>query len=323
MIAALGRFVASAAIAALVAIVPAGAQNVTGTWSVAAPLPEVHSEVAVAVAGGKLYVVGGTNATTFVLPLNEEYDPATKRWRERAPLPQPLTHLGVVGMNGKIYVVGGFSDPTRDHVGAVDTTYVYDPASDTWRTLAPLEAPRGSVGVAVLDGKLHAIGGRGLDLQTVATHEVYDPATNRWSEAAPLPRARDHLAVVTLDGKIHAIGGRFGSSRDNTALHDVYDPRTNAWQSAAPMPTARSSVAAAVYHGLILVVGGECNGGVTFDQNEAFDPRTGSWQSLAPIPPGRHGFGAGTLGDDVYFTGGAIGCGGKDITDEVRTFHLP
>ena len=51
--------------------------------------------------------------------------------------------------------------------------------------------PRASVGVAVLDGKLHAIGGRGVDNTfTVATHEVYDPATNTWSERAPLPKAR-------------------------------------------------------------------------------------------------------------------------------------
>jgi hypothetical protein len=71
-----------------------------------------------------------------------------------------------------------------------------------------MKGPRASVGVAVIDGKIHVIGGRGLDAVTVATHEVYDPANARWSEAAPLPRPRDHMAVIAVDGKIHAIGGR-------------------------------------------------------------------------------------------------------------------
>ena len=169
-----------------------------------------------------------------------------------------MTHAGVVGFNGKLYAIGGF---TKDvHVGALDFVFEYDPATDTWRQLAPLSSPRGSVGVAVVDGKIHAIGGRGLDMVTVTTHEVYDTSTGKWSKAAPLPTARDHMGVIVVDGKIHVIGGRTADNTDNTNLHDVYDPATNSWQSAAPLPTARSSGAAAYYHGLILYAGGECKG---------------------------------------------------------------
>lgn len=295
-----------------------------GAWSKMTPLPVAHSEVAAAAVGGKIYVEGGTlSADRMAAGFNEEYDPASGRWRDRAPLPRDLTHLGVTGMDGKLYVIGGFSDPTRDHVGAVDTAYAYDPTTDRWRMLAHMKHPRGSVGVAALGGKIYAVGGRGLDLATVATTEVYDPRANRWSELAPLPRARDHLAAVAVDGKLHVIGGRFGSSRDNTGMHDVYDPATNTWEPAPAMPTPRSSVAAALYHGLIVVDGGECNGGVTFNQNEAFDPKAGRWIALAPMPAGRHGFGAAAVGDYVYFAGGALGCGGAGVTDELLALRLP
>src|SRR5437667_9345946 len=87
------------------------------------------------------------------------------------------------------------------------------------RTLTPMKSPRGSVGVAALNGKIYAIGGRGVDTVTVATHEVYDPATNKWSDLAPLPKARDHLAVIAVDGRIHAIGGRFNATVDNNGMH--------------------------------------------------------------------------------------------------------
>jgi hypothetical protein len=62
----------------------------------------------------------------------------------------------------------------------------YDPATDSWRTLSPLSTPRGSVALAAVGGKIHALGGRGSDRKTVATHQVLDPASGKWSDAAPL-----------------------------------------------------------------------------------------------------------------------------------------
>jgi len=187
-----------------------------------------------------------------------------------------------------------------------------------------MKSPRGSVGLAALDGKLYAVGGRGVDTVTVATNEVYDAASGRWSELAPLPRARDHLGVITVDGKIHAIGGRFNTTTDNTGMHDVYDPAANSWKSAAPLPTPRSSVAITLYKGLIVVAGGECNNGKTFVENEAYDPKTDRWQTLAPMmPTGRHGFRAATVGAYAFFPGGAGGCGGGAVSDTMLVFSLP
>jgi N-acetylneuraminic acid mutarotase len=316
---------ASLALCGAFYVSPASSQTVPaapGVWSTAAPLPLAHSEVAVAAVNGIIYVEGGSVAGRMAIEFNEAYDPVSRQWRERAPLPRPLTHLGVTGMNGKLYVVGGFSDPLKDHVGAVDTAYEYNPASNSWRSLAHMKSPRGSVGVAALNGKIYAVGGRGLDLVTVDTTEVYDPLTNQWTELNALPRARDHLAVVAAEGKIHAIGGRFGSSRDNTGMHDIYDPATNTWQPGLPLPTPRSSVAATLYQGLIVVDGGECNAGVTFDQNEAYDVKASRWTTLATMPAGRHGFGAAAIGDAIYFAGGALGCGGGGLTNELLAFRL-
>ena len=307
----------------LAATVLSLAVAVSGLWSTRAALLFNHSEVAVAALDDHIFVVGGNIAGSFALTDVERYDPATNRWRQMAALPVALSHVGLVALNGKLYALGGFSGTAQDHTGAVDSLLEYNPATDAWRALAPLSSPRGSIGVAALDGKIYAVGGRGLDLKTVATVEAYDPARNAWTKLAPLPEARDHLAVVAVGGRIHAIGGRFGASRDNTNIHEIYDPAANTWQTAAPLPTPRSSVAAALYHGRIVVDGGECNNGRTFDQNEAYDPKTGTWATLAPMPAGRHGFGAAVVGDVLYFAGGAIGCGGGKLTGELLTLRLP
>jgi N-acetylneuraminic acid mutarotase len=293
-----------------------------GSWSKKAPLPAKRGEVSVAALDGKIYAVGGAGLGNSASQLNQEYDPATNSWRDRARLPRGMSHAGVVGLNHKLYVVGGFT-ASGVHAGAVNLVFAYDLATDSWQQLTPLSSPRGSVGVAEVGGKIHAIGGRGLDKVTVATHEVYDPTNGKWSQATPLPTARDHMGVIAVDGKIHVIGGRTADNTDNTNLHDVYDPSTNSWQSAAPLLAARSAGAAAYYRGLILNAGGECKGGKTFSENEAYDPKANRWQTLAPLPAGRHGFGAAAVGEYVYFAGGALGCGGGSLSDELLVFRLP
>jgi N-acetylneuraminic acid mutarotase len=294
-----------------------------GLWVRKAPMFMTRSETAVAALDGKIYVVGGSVTGRMVLSQNEQYDPATESWLERAPLPRALTHIGLAALNGTLYAVGGFASATADHEDAVDTLYAYDPKSDSWRSLAKLPSPRGSVGVAALDGKLHVVGGRGPDKQTIAAHSVYDPATDRWSEAAPLGRARDHLALVVANGALHVIGGRYDGSQNNSDLHEIYDQASDRWQSAPRLLTPRSSMAATVAQGMILVDGGECRNGTTYVENEGFDFATNAWAVLSPLPVGRHGFGAATIGRFAYFAGGAMGCGGSGVTGDLIAFTLP
>ena len=116
-----------------------------GHWYLA-PLPHARGEVAVAEAGGKIYVLGGYADGFVDQPLNEEYDPAANSWRVRAPMPRGLNHVGAAGLGGRVYCVGGFVDQNR---GAVTDVSVYDPASDRWRSLAPLPSPLGSVSIAL------------------------------------------------------------------------------------------------------------------------------------------------------------------------------
>jgi N-acetylneuraminic acid mutarotase len=291
-----------------------------GSWIMKAPVPARLNEVSVAAVGGKIHVMGGS-VLGFTGPYHVEYDPANDTWRARAPVPRSLDHMGAVVLNGKIYTVGGFVGGGT-HRDGQNSVFEYDPSLDTWRILAPMKSGLGSVGVTVLDGRIHVIGGRNPAGQTVATHQVYDPATNNWSELAPLPKARDHMAVVAAEGKIHAVGGRFGGSNEPTDMHDVYDPGTNSWTSGPPLPTARSGLAYTLYQGLILVLGGELPPN-TFAQNEAYDPKAKSWRTLAPMPGGRHGTAAATTGGHVYIAAGSLKPGAGQVTDQLIVITLP
>ena len=55
---------------------------------------------------------------------------------------------------------------------------------------------RDAVGVAVLDGKLYAVGGYGGG--HLSSVERYDPATNAWQAVAPMATARAFAVALLM-----------------------------------------------------------------------------------------------------------------------------
>jgi N-acetylneuraminic acid mutarotase len=314
----------TALLAALAALTTAAQAQDKGSWTMKAPMPAPLNEVSVVFVAGKLHVFGGS-VLGYTGPYHVEYDPKTDKWDARTPAPFPnrLDHVGATVLNGKIYAIGGFVGGGV-HKDGQDVAYEYDPASNTWRTLANMKLGRGSVNVAAVDGKIYAIGGRGADGKTVTTNEVYDPATNTWKSLAPLPLARDHAAAAVIDGKIHIAGGRTGASTARVGEHDIYDPKTNTWTSGPPLPTPRSGLAGVYYKGLFMVLGGELpDQKRTNAENEAFDAKANAWRTLAPMPAGRHATTAATDGAHVYLAGGSLMPGGGHVVDQLIVFTLP
>jgi hypothetical protein len=127
------------------------------------------------------------------------YDPVANAWvaRKSAPHYHPYGAGGAI--DGKFYVAGG--------VGVADLD-AYDPATNTWKTLAPVPTAGPAIGT-VLGTKLFLITQVltqvGIDLHAY----LYDPATNTW-KTRPRPTWRhDALAKVLLDGHAYlvAVGG--------------------------------------------------------------------------------------------------------------------
>ena len=109
---------------------------------------------------------------------------------------------------------------------------------NAWERVAPLTR-RASCGVAVLDGKLYAVGGYdGHNGGALSSVERYDPAANAWESIAPMPTARQNPGVGVLDGKLYVVGGVGDRSELlNTVVR--FDPAKNAWEDVAPIATAR------------------------------------------------------------------------------------
>lgn len=140
---------------------------------------------------------------------------------------------------------------------------------NTWVFMAPMPTARSNLGVAVVDGKIYAIGG-----DASGTNEMYDPFTDTWTIKASMPTPRSSFGIAVYQSKIYCIGG------SNSRANEVYDPSTNTWEAKAPMPIARWDLEANVAYGRIYLMGGEPNQTL----NEAYDPAANCWTKKAPIP---------------------------------------
>jgi hypothetical protein len=131
---------------------------------------------------------------------------------------------------------------------------------------------RDHLGVAALDGKVHAVAGRfGSFARNSGVHEVYDPASDTWTTGPPLPTPRSGVAAAVVGGRMVVLGGE---GPDGTfPENEAYDPAGRAWASWAGMPTARHGIGAAVVDGVLYVpTGGPTPGGSQTKVHEAFIP---------------------------------------------------
>jgi N-acetylneuraminic acid mutarotase len=117
---------------------------------------------------------------------------------------------------------------------------LYDLATKSWEEVAPMAEARSDHGVAVLDGKLYAVGGySGGDGSYLSSVERYDPTTNAWEAVAPLAASRAAVSLAVLDGKLYAVGG-YDDGGNRISSVERYDPSVGAWEAVAPLAAART-----------------------------------------------------------------------------------
>jgi N-acetylneuraminic acid mutarotase len=304
----------------------------TSPWKKAAPFPMPDEELYGTAVNGKMYVIGGWDEGKAA-GINYEYDPATDKWTQKKGMPRSAHHAAIATANGKLYVIGGFVPPKDTQIptgGAwepIADVWEYDPAVDSWKSLAPLPTKRGSAVAVEVAGKIYVIGGAttvagskdpyftffGPSL-VLTTNEVFDPATNKWESRKPMSVARNHAYAGAVNGKIYVIGGRTGHafilSATNTDVVEEYSPVSDTWSAPKErMPTPRSGGAWGTDGRRIYVAGGEVTTKElvgAFRAVEAYEPATNSWISLPPMPIPRHGIAGAVIGNEFHLVSGMI-----------------
>ncbi len=179
----------------------------------------------------------------------------------------------------------------------------------SWAASSPMPTSRGGLGLAVVNGKIYAIGGLTGDNQLVSTNEEYNPITNQWTSRMPMPTARTGFAITVYQGKIFVIGGTVGNN-GYVGNNEMYDPITNTWQTKASMPTPRADLSANIIDDKIYLIGGKryASSSPFYGEtniNEVYDPSADTWETKLPIPTAVIGYGSVVVDKSLYIMGGS------------------
>lgn len=104
-------------------------------------------------------------------------------------------NLNKIIMLSKINVMKNTSRPFPMNILNFDSYFVkclscrFDPDTKHWSFIAAMTTARSTVGVAVLNGRLYAVGGRD-GAACLNSVECYDPHTNKWSIRCPMIKRR-------------------------------------------------------------------------------------------------------------------------------------
>lgn len=232
-------------------------------------------------------------------------------WQVAADNPTARLEAPAVVVGNRIVVFGGF----RAGLIAETSVDAYDPASDTWSSLADMPAAITHAGFARDKREVWFAGGflGNHPGPVVDDVWVYDFDADAWSSGPALPAPRGSGGLFRIGRDLHFVGGVDVDRDTDVPDHWVLDlDAPVAWTVAAPLPVARNHFATITHGGRGFVIGGQFRHD-TSPQDlalvHAFDPQTG-WQQLADLPFPRSHFEPGTFALD----GGIAIAGGRANT---------
>ena len=200
------------------------------TWATKTSMPHLGEDFAAnVVVGNKIYAI-----STY----NDVYDPATDSWSTKAAIPEPVAHSANAVVDDKIYVISGthYGNEPQFYV-PINLTQIYDPATDSWSSGAPIPNAIASPAAVSTIGSnapkaIYVVGGLtltpdsngGFIYHAQKLTQVYYPESDSWSFGAPMPTARYALSVGVVDDKVYAMGGSDAKTAPDLPSNELYLP---------------------------------------------------------------------------------------------------
>ena len=202
-------------------------------------------------------------------------------------------------------------EPTQDSVNSESSSNVSAASNNDSTLLAQMIEKRQEFELVVLsDGRLFAIGGRGVNTDTyvsaVDTTEVYDPVADEWTLSGAMDNKTSVPSAVELkDGHVLVTGGTSGFG-EATSLTEIWDPGTGEWTIVAPMNQPREKFALIrLADGRVIAVGGSDSEGQHTQTVEIYDPSANTWTLIDPMGDKRIWHTSTVLNDRrILITGG-------------------
>ncbi len=306
---------------------------VTDTWQVLPDAPRARDHFHAAVINNRLYAASGRRSSwengnfeaTFA-PTEaavDVFDFTTNQWLAGNDVPDdiPTQRAGAssVVFNDELIVIGGEIQNNPPNNLALNVTEALDPATGTWRTLAPLNLQRHATQAVLFDEKIYLPAGSKTRGGTEITpNEAYQEVFaftefDSWVDVATGIKPRAEAQPILYMGKLHVFNG-FAPNIQIENSSEVFDFAARQWSPLATMPNQpNGNPWAMTHHGIaqvgdtVWMAGGRVgnNPGPVTNQVWWYLLSTNTWiESPYPLPLPAGGGGMGRLGRKLHYVGG-------------------
>jgi N-acetylneuraminic acid mutarotase len=206
----------------------------TGVWENLDSLPESRVGAYACHINNKIYLFGGTKdwnspntATVYI------YDIEKDEWTSGTDMPQGISFAGGCVYDNKVYLAGGLKEGCTTWI-PTNSVLRYDPAEDSWDTLANMNVALSYPSVCVTDSKLYLFGGsvapEGIIYDVV---QEYDPALNEWTNKNPMPIKLALHRCISFNERIWLMSGTTANTDPINDSVYIYEPVTDSWSNSA------------------------------------------------------------------------------------------
>jgi hypothetical protein len=216
-------------------------------------------------------------------------------WNDAASGPVARLEAPSLEVDGRMLVFGGFQVGLK----ATPRVHAYDPASDSWSTLAAMPSAVTHAGIALDERTVWVAGGFVGDHPGPVTSAVwsYDVDLDQWQARPSLPAPRGSGGLFVIARELHFVGGVDVDRNTDMPEHWVLDlDNPTGWSVSVPLPVARNHFGCASLGDRGYVLGGQFGHDIApidVALVHAWDPQQG-WLELAPLPFPRSHFEPGT-----------------------------
>ena len=278
-------------------------------WVYTTPMQETRKNASAVALDGKIYVLGGENATgslkTFAV-----YDTEKKTWESLPEYPDTesgICRAAVFAYNNEIYVIGGQTD-TGVTAKLLKSVYAYNTETRQWQKKADLAEGRTDLAYACSKDKLYVWSKAGTTDQA----EIYDIKTDTW-ETAVLPDTSAIIAAASVDNRVFVL-----KEDGEKMFWQEYLPEDNLFEDAGTVcPFAASDI-----YGTPVVISGKIYMAKTEETKEVlvYDAYSDEWSRISDMNLTKKDSMLAASGNDIYSIGGELA--GFGVLDNVEQYTV-
>ena len=278
-------------------------------WVYTTPMQETRKNASAAALDGKIYVLGGENATgslkTFAV-----YDTEKKTWESLPEYPgteSGICRAAVFAYNNEIYVIGGQTD-TGVTAKLLKSVYAYNTETRQWQKKADLAEGRTNLAYACSKDKIYVWSKAGTTDQA----EIYDIKTDTW-ETAVLPDTSAVIAAASVDNRVFVL-----KEDGEKMFWQEYLPEDNLFEDVGTVcPFAASDI-----YGTPVVISGKIYMAKTEETKEVlvYDAYSDEWSRISDMNLTKKDSMLAASGNDIYSIGGELD--GFGVLDTVEQYTV-